>query len=147
MSDRTLSDLPGGRPDDTRPRGSTVDGVGRVVSMAGEFEDEKWRRSAACRDFGPATFFPVGFTGDAIQQIAYAKSICQDCPVRLVCLEYSLVTNQEYGVWGGYDEEERRSLRRRWRRLGRPASFVSAVSTERVGPIDLIGSDQTPEAS
>jgi len=147
MSDQRLSELTGGRPDETRPGGSAVDGAGRVVWGAGEFEDETWRQSAACRDFGSATFFPVGFTGAAIPQIAHAKAICQDCPVRLACLQYSLVTNQEYGVWGGYDEEERRSLRRKWRRLGRPAHFVPGVSTERVGPIDHTGSDQAPEAS
>ena len=30
------------------------------------------------------------------------------------CLLYALETNQESGVWGGYAEDERRRLRKRW---------------------------------
>ncbi len=28
------------------------------------------------------------------------------------CLRYALETNQEYGIWGGTTEDERRALRR-----------------------------------
>ena len=34
--------------------------------------------------------------------------------VREECLNYALETNQEAGVWGGYAEDERRRLRKRW---------------------------------
>ena len=30
------------------------------------------------------------------------------------CLQYALESNQEAGVWGGYPEDERRRLRKRW---------------------------------
>ena len=30
------------------------------------------------------------------------------------CLEFTLATNQEAGVWGGLTEEERRRLRKGW---------------------------------
>ena len=30
------------------------------------------------------------------------------------CLQYALETNQEAGVWGGYPEDDRRRLRKRW---------------------------------
>ncbi len=73
-----------------------------------------WREIAACRDSEPNLFFPIGTTGPAIDQIEIAKTICIDCSVREECLNYALATNQEAGVWGGYAEDERRRLRKRW---------------------------------
>jgi WhiB family redox-sensing transcriptional regulator len=35
--------------------------------------------------------------------------------VRQPCLVYALTTHQEFGIWGGWDENERRLLRRQWR--------------------------------
>lgn len=78
-----------------------------------------WRVDAACNAFGTEAFFPVGQTGDAVHQTAHAKAVCASCPVRAECLEFAVTTNQEYGVWGGADEDERRAIRRRWRRHGR----------------------------
>lgn len=73
-----------------------------------------WRDGAACRDSEPNLFFPIGSTGPAVDQIESAKEICFDCTVREECLTYALETNQEAGVWGGYAEDERRRLRKRW---------------------------------
>ncbi len=73
-----------------------------------------WRQMAACRDSEPTLFFPVGSTGPALDQIAAAKEICVSCVVKDECLQYALETNQEAGVWGGYAEDERRRLRKRW---------------------------------
>ena len=50
----------------------------------------------------------------AVDQIEDAKAICTECSVREECLNYALETNQEAGVWGGYAEDERRRLRKRW---------------------------------
>ncbi len=77
--------------------------------------DESWRAHAACADADSDLFFPVGVTGPAIPQIAAAKAVCAQCAVQCACLEFAIVTNQEYGVWGGTSEEERRVLRRAWR--------------------------------
>lgn len=74
-----------------------------------------WRQDAECRDLDPNLFFPVGVTGAAVDQIAAAKGICAGCPVRSECLEFAITTNQEFGVWGGTSEDERRVLRRKWR--------------------------------
>ena len=127
--------------------GATTDESGRVVWIPREFDERSWRRSAACRDVDPKVFFPVGLTGPAIPQIAAAKVICGRCPVRMACLQYALVSYQEFGVWGGYDEEERRNLRRRWRSLGRPLRIVSGPSPTRIA---LVGDDDSsngaPEA-
>ncbi len=73
-----------------------------------------WRDLAACRDSEPALFFPVGTTGPALDLIDEAKAICGQCSVKEECLMYALETNQEAGVWGGYAEDERRRLRKRW---------------------------------
>ncbi|GAC1317619.1 MAG: WhiB family transcriptional regulator WhcE [Acidimicrobiales bacterium] len=88
------------------------------ASRAKTYNDGEWRLDAACASGGTEAFFPVGHTGAAIGQTALAKRVCASCPVRLQCLEFAVTTNQEYGVWGGADEEERRNIRRRWRRYG-----------------------------
>ncbi|TDI52501.1 MAG: WhiB family transcriptional regulator [Acidobacteria bacterium] len=73
-----------------------------------------WRDLASCRDSEPTLFFPVGTTGPAVGQIDAAIAICSTCIVQEDCLQYALETNQESGVWGGYAEEDRRRLRKRW---------------------------------
>jgi WhiB family redox-sensing transcriptional regulator len=84
--------------------------------------DERWRTQAVCGDIDPDLFFPVGVTGPAVEQIATAKAVCAGCTVRAECLEFAISTNQEYGVWGGTSEEERRVLRRAWRAQQRRAA-------------------------
>ncbi len=74
----------------------------------------EWRELSACRDSDPTLFFPIGTTGGAIEQIEAAKQICAMCTVQEDCLQYALESNQEAGVWGGYAEDERRRLRKRW---------------------------------
>ncbi|MEV5509664.1 WhiB family transcriptional regulator [Streptomyces orinoci] len=71
-----------------------------------------WRQYAACRNEDPDLFFPVGTCGPAVQQTEQAKSVCRGCPVRERCLRWALESGQEYGVWGGTSEKERRLLRR-----------------------------------
>lgn len=82
-----------------------------------------WRNQATCRDQDPDLFFPVGGdsalhgrarTGVVQVQIAQAKTVCARCPVRFECGSWALDTGQDYGVWGGFDEEERRVIRRRF---------------------------------
>ncbi len=75
---------------------------------------KEWQERSACRDSDPELFFPVGTTGAAIHQIERAMAICSVCEVTDSCLQYALETNQEFGVWGGYPEDDRRRLRKRW---------------------------------
>ena len=74
----------------------------------------EWRELSACRDSDPNLYFPIGSTGPAVGQIEKALAICSTCSVQEACLQYALETNQEAGVWGGYGEDERRRLRKRW---------------------------------
>jgi WhiB family redox-sensing transcriptional regulator len=83
-------------------------------SLALANADYSWRNDAICRDTDPDLFFPVGTTGLALVQIARAKEVCGECPVKVDCLDYALETNQDSGIWGGLSEEERRVLRRQY---------------------------------
>jgi WhiB family redox-sensing transcriptional regulator len=53
----------------------------------------------------------VGFAGPAAADIRAAKAFCERCPVRVCCMAYALDTGQTAGIWGGYDENERRLMR------------------------------------
>ncbi len=75
-----------------------------------------WRVDALCREKDPELFFPVGASGPALVQVAEAKAVCRTCPVMDACLDWAL-DNDEQGVWGGTDEEDRRRIQRRTARL------------------------------
>lgn len=89
-------------------------------------EPRVWRSDAACRDTDPALFFPVGQTGPAIEHIENAKEVCQTCAVKIECLEYALMTNQDAGIWGGLTEDDRRKIRRERRKANRAAQAAAA---------------------
>jgi len=67
-----------------------------------------WRDRALCAQTGPALFFP-----EKEESPAEAKRVCGSCEVRAPCLEYALEHNEQFGVWGGLSELERRRLKRR----------------------------------
>jgi WhiB family transcriptional regulator, redox-sensing transcriptional regulator len=90
-----------------------------------DWDRDGWRDGAACRDADASLFFPVGVTGPAVGQVEAAKAVCRTCPVQDACLLYAFETNQEAGIWGGKDEEERRRLRRAWRTGRRAARAVT----------------------
>jgi WhiB family redox-sensing transcriptional regulator len=72
-----------------------------------------WRHRAACRDEDPELFFPIGTTGPALHQVDEAKAVCRRCEAVDECLSWALDSEQDAGVWGGLDEDERRTLKRR----------------------------------
>jgi WhiB family redox-sensing transcriptional regulator len=95
---------------------------------------DDWRRDAACTSHDPELFFPVGSAGPALAQLKQAQQICLDCPVRVPCLEWAIKVGAEDGVWGGFSEQERQSLRRR-RRSGRsvplkPSTLEAALTLQ-----------------
>ncbi|MDP8936973.1 MAG: WhiB family transcriptional regulator [Actinomycetota bacterium] len=91
-------------------------------------ETERWRRGAACRNMDTELFFPRGETGAPLEQTVTAKAVCAGCPVRMPCLEFAMESHQEYGIFGGLTEQERRSLARRRARARRElAARISAV--------------------
>jgi len=76
--------------------------------------DDTWSSGAACRALPTDLFFPAGELDDqAVEQAEEAKAVCAACPVKAPCLEFAIATNQPYGIWGGANTSERRSIRRR----------------------------------
>ena len=88
-----------------------------MTARVASYDGTAWRQSAACRNYDSRLFFPIGKTGRAAAEIQRAKAVCAVCPVRTECLAFALETHQDYGVWGGRDEDERRALRRQRRRV------------------------------
>ena len=84
--------------------------------------DTWWIEQARCIGEDPELFFPIGSTAPALEQTARAIEVCRACPVRAECLEWSLDTCQDAGVWGGLDEEARREIRRARRRTAAAAA-------------------------
>jgi WhiB family transcriptional regulator, redox-sensing transcriptional regulator len=69
-----------------------------------------WMVRGACRGTDPELFFPISLRGRAVEQINYAKSVCDRCPVAGSCLSYALRTMPD-GIWGGTTSEERIAIR------------------------------------
>ncbi len=81
-----------------------------------ERDPTPWAEEGACKGMSPNIFFP-GQGGHAMGISAYAKTVCEKCPVMLECRKYSLDNNERYGVWGGWGERERRIERLRRSRI------------------------------
>ena len=58
-----------------------------------------WFVKARCSD-GVGTFAELFFSED-LGDIARAKAICANCPVREPCLDTALDRHEPWGVWGG----------------------------------------------
>lgn len=66
-----------------------------------------WQAHARCTEVDPEIFFPErGGSSKA------ARAVCAQCSVRAQCLEYALNNKEQFGIWGGTSERERRRLRR-----------------------------------
>lgn len=66
-----------------------------------------WQTKAACLEVDPEIFFPErGGSSKA------ARAVCGHCDVRMECLRYALRNREQFGIWGGTSERERRKLRR-----------------------------------
>lgn len=76
---------------------------------------------ALCHEEGhdPALWHPEDAEGrgggrnGAVARIANqeAKHICGLCPVRNACLAQALENNEQHGIWGGLDPDERAALK------------------------------------
>lgn len=83
------------------------------------FEQLRWQDYAACLNVDPEIFFPER-GGSSVR----AKEVCNGrpespgrparlpCPVRAMCQRYALENHEQFGIWGGTGEHERRKLRR-----------------------------------
>lgn len=75
-------------------------------------ESWNWQLQARCRDHDPTTFFGTDDSEPAAAETeANAKAVCAHCPVRELCLAYALEAQEQFGVWGGLTERERRQYK------------------------------------
>jgi len=66
----------------------------------------EWTRRGLCTQADPEIFFPPkGNSG------IEAKQICAGCPVRAECLAYAIEADEEFGIWGGLNRNERLKVR------------------------------------
>ena len=70
-------------------------------------EEHPWMVFGACREQDPDLFFP-----ESVREAQQAVAICNTCPVRDECLDYSLEARERFGVWGGLTDRQRRQLLR-----------------------------------
>jgi len=74
----------------------------------------EWQMQGRCRDREGAQFFhPDDDLGRISRRLreAAAKRVCATCPVRRQCATHALTVGEEYGVWGGFSENDRSTLR------------------------------------
>jgi WhiB family redox-sensing transcriptional regulator len=68
--------------------------------LAERWEDsEAVREQARCND-GTGQLTALFFS-EQLDDIARAKAVCAECPVREACFEGALARGEPYGVWGG----------------------------------------------
>src|SRR5581483_11514431 len=78
------------------------------------FDDEVWMLGAACRGRTELFFAPDDSEtrSDRRRREAQAKKVCQECVVRVECLQEAFEADERFGIWGGLTERERRAARR-----------------------------------
>jgi WhiB family redox-sensing transcriptional regulator len=74
----------------------------------GDAGEPGWQERALCAQTDPEAFFPE--KGGSTRE---AKKVCLTCEVRDECLEYALMNDERFGIWGGLSERERRKLKKR----------------------------------
>lgn len=79
-----------------------------VLVPLSDTEEMSWQERALCAQTDPEAFFPE--KGGSTRE---AKKVCQSCEVRVDCLEYALLMDERFGIWGGLSERERRRLKKR----------------------------------
>ena len=80
--------------------------AGPVLAALATDKPGSWMDLAACKEVDPDIFHPE--QGESNRP---AKKICAGCFVSSQCLEYALATNQEFGIWGGTSEHDRRRIK------------------------------------
>ena len=76
--------------------------------------ERDWVLDAACRGAIELFFAPDDSEtrAERRRREARAKTVCEACGVRVECLEEAIAHDEQFGIWGGLTERERRALRR-----------------------------------
>ena len=93
---------------DARPERADPEARRGAIDIDADAEDAGWQERALCAQTDPEAFFPE--KGGSTRE---AKKVCLTCDVRGDCLEYALMNDERFGIWGGLSERERRKLKKR----------------------------------
>ena len=74
-----------------------------------------WKDYGACVGSPTDLFYPPDSKA-GLKLEAKAKAICERCTVKQACLMAAL-SNGEFGIWGATNEAERKSMKRRLRKV------------------------------
>lgn len=75
----------------------------------------EWNDRAACQNY-PAEWWDSESTRGVQKDFSEARRVCESCPVREQCLEWSIMAREDSGMYGGLDPKERALLRKRRKR-------------------------------
>jgi WhiB family transcriptional regulator, redox-sensing transcriptional regulator len=92
----------------SRARVERAKTVRELFLLDADAEEAGWQERALCAQTDPEAFFPE--KGGSTRE---AKKVCLTCEVRGDCLEYALMNDERFGIWGGLSERERRKLKKR----------------------------------
>lgn len=73
----------------------------------------------------PCAQDPELWFAETPEGLEQAKLLCQDCPLRLMCLQSALERGEPWGVWGG-EILQRGQVIERKRTRGRPRKDIAA---------------------
>ena len=77
--------------------------------------EPRFYENPACATVGGDFWFPENdATSRNTTEVAIAKSICRRCPHKTECAEWG-IQNENFGIWGGLNEGQRRLVRRKRR--------------------------------
>src|SRR6188472_1326001 len=79
--------------------GRAVSETSVVFPLQGGEDEMSWQERALCAQTDPESFFPE--KGGSTRE---AKRVCTGCDVRGECLEYALLNDERFGIWGGLSE-------------------------------------------
>lgn len=86
-----------------------------VRSRRDELAALRWQRFGSCRKADESLFFAPDVSGEPagrrLRRLVAAKRVCAGCPVREICRGYALENGEEFGIWGGLSEVERKQIR------------------------------------
>lgn len=74
-----------------------------------------WQTQPACRGARNDLFFPA----DGAVPSPVALGMCGRCPIKDECLDWAL-SHEEFGIWGGLTEAQRRAINARRHRVRCP---------------------------
>lgn len=84
-------------------------------------ERPEWFDQAACAGRLELFFEPHYERVEArLKRESHARALCRSCPVQAPCLELGM--SEAFGIWGGLNEAERGTEKRRRRRRSKQAS-------------------------